>query len=189
MLFMFMRTKAMLVCTVLYASGLSGSTADSAGWVLSSDTWTWGAGFLKNLPDLRADSYESNASSRLKPAISPTFSTLGYSSVSLSFQRLLTLRPGDVAGIEACVALPSGLFAADKCVEVWSNSGRAVLDRAWKLVAYPLPPAACNAAAVQIRIGFGPLATLPNSESHGSTGISHFNWNLRSLAVLGLQSV
>ena len=42
---------------------------------------------------------------------------------------------------------------------------------------------------LQIRIGFGPLATLPNSESHGSTGISHFNWNLRSLAVLGLQSV
>jgi len=28
--------------TVLYASGLSGSTADSVGWVLSSDVWTWG---------------------------------------------------------------------------------------------------------------------------------------------------
>ena len=28
--------------TTLYTSGLSGSTADSAGWVLSSDAWTWG---------------------------------------------------------------------------------------------------------------------------------------------------
>ena len=52
--------------------------------------------------------------------------------------------------LQACVALPLGLFAADECVEVWSNSGQAVLDRAWKLVAYPLPPTACNAAAVQV---------------------------------------
>ena len=54
--------------------------------------------------------------------------------------------------MQACVALPSGLFIASQCVKLWSNANNAVLDTAWKSVTYPLPSAARNAAAVQVQL-------------------------------------
>jgi len=112
--------------------------------------------------------------------MSPTFSTLGYSSVSISFQRLLAVLPSDAADIQACVALPSGLVIASQCVTLWSNANNAVLDTAWKSVSYPLPSAACNAAAVQIRFGLGPTSPVVQKTSSNA-----FGWKVRSLVLSG----
>lgn len=106
-------------------------------------------------------------------AISAAFSTAGFSSVSLSFDRYLGVMADDVVSIMWSDETASRLL--------WLNTG-AVQDTAWTRVTYTLPPEALGKSKVQIRFGIGP--TRP-----GATGAptNSIGWNIKNIVVSGIR--
>jgi hypothetical protein len=90
--------------------------------------------------------------------VSPAFSTKGFKSATLSFQRFLGVRAADSVSIHVCVYfllhhldVQVCSVTTAKCFLVWSNSQMAVMDTAWRGVQYVLPAAVMDQPAVQVR--------------------------------------
>ncbi len=102
--------------------------------------------------------------------ISKEFSTAGFSSVRLEFDRYLGIKADDVVTVYACVE--------STCSLLWQNSGE-VIDSAWTRITLPLPPMALNQAKVKIKFGLGP------TQKSGDVVTNSFGWNIKGIAVIG----
>ncbi len=113
-------------------------------------------------PDNLTDRYTIN---------SKRFSTVGFSSVKLEFDRLLGVQADDVVTIEGC--------DINGCSTIWQNSGQ-IIDTSWQRFSIPLPSFLQNNPYVQIKFGIGP------TRRTGNNNTVSFGWNIKEFAILGL---
>ncbi len=90
-----------------------------------------------------SNGYPNNLSR--KNATTPAINCSGNTNVILSFRRWLRVKNGDTASIEVSTN-------DTDWISVWASSG-AVLDSAWQLVQYTLPPGVAGSETVRIRWG------------------------------------
>lgn len=100
--------------------------------------------------------------------LSREFSTVGFSSVNLTFDRFLGLARGDVAAVRVCTRAPN------VCTILWQSSfAPEIRDTQWTRVSYTFPLSFLGNTHVFTRFGLGP--TLGSS----------FGWNIRNYTISG----
>lgn len=105
--------------------------------------------------------------------ISKGFSTVGFTSVTLSFDRFLGVQSDDFVSIHGCAPAPVG------CVLLWIN-GTAVIDTAWRTITLRLPTSLLGIDKVQIRFGIGPTRA-----SGTGAATNSFGWNIKNMVITG----
>ncbi|HEY4608594.1 MAG TPA: hypothetical protein VIH06_05300, partial [Ilumatobacteraceae bacterium] len=152
--------------------------ASNPGWVLT-DAWAYGVPTASAGPTDRpvvgdtiigAGLYVDGI--RATTATTPTFSTTGVSSVTLSADTMVGVRSDDVASIDVGVG--------SKWTTIWSNNGQTVVDAGWLTRSFDISSIAANKPSVQLRFVLGPTKQAPAKVNTVS-----FGWNVGSLQVTG----
>ncbi len=102
--------------------------------------------------------------------ISKAFSTVGYSSLKLEFDRFLGVKADDSVTVYAC--------AGSECSLLWQNNGE-ILDTAWRKLTLKIPDSMRERQSVQIKFGLGP------TQMNGNVLTNSFGWNIKNFAVSG----
>ncbi len=155
-----------------------------SGWTVNMSGAAWHYGRPSSSLDPRGFSVVGNVISgsgfypepiaNSQQLISKSFSTVGYKSVAVSFDRFLGVQADDVVSVHVCEP-------GAGCVTLWTNSG-AVNDTTWKNVVYTLPPEKWGKPRITIRFGLGPVQKAANGSSSSS-----FGWNIKQLIVTGIK--
>lgn len=101
---------------------------------------------------------------------STQFSTVGYTSATVTFDRFLGIASDDSARIEVC--------AGNDCTPVWLSNG-ATADASWQTLTYPFPPSKMGKQNVTVRFGLGPLV--------GTGQLVSFGWNIKQFVVKAIK--
>jgi hypothetical protein len=102
-------------------------------------------------------------------ATTPSFSTVGYQNVKLSFWRWL--------GVESSLYDHASIQAWDGTTwtTVWNHSTGTLTDSGWTKYEYTLPASCSNKPAVRIRWGMGPT----------DVSVTYEGWNIDDVLVFG----
>lgn len=157
------------------------STFPSGGWsVTAAGQWAYGTPTSQNDPHgfpvignvIVGTGLYTEPITQSQQLISAPFSTQGFSSVTVSFDRFLGVMSDDVVTLHACT--PTA------CALIYTNLG-TIKDAAWRRVVYALPPSVLSQSNVRLRFGLGPTRVGANGAATTS-----FGWNIKGLQIVGV---
>lgn len=104
---------------------------------------------------------------------SKRFSTVGFTSVNVSFDRFLGIAADDGVAVKVC-------DGGSSCATLWKNS-QAVTDTSWSRQTYEFPASMLNKPSVYVRFVLGQVVKPATGSS------TSFGWNIKQFSVKGVK--